>query len=350
MQKQVNYMIAYDLGFDRDHVLYVRDRGKFDTDYRMLEGEFYAEPSITNIAKSNDIPSAWTQGWTIDRVPSGGTQPVLMEARHVSPNYFEFFGMNIIDGENPFYLESSTETGVVINESAAQLLGYENPVGETILVNENTRYEIRGIVRNTYTKSLHEEVYPQVYFKLAAEQAFDQAVTFFRIGGDTRRAVSFIERKWKEREAEYPFVYRFLDDTYLELYTSEMNAGKVFSFAMLTAVIITVAGLFAMAYYATQRRLREIAIRKVYGASLKDIFMLLNKSFVLWAGIAFAIACPVAYYGLNGWLDRFVVKTSLNAWVFVLVGAVALFITLLTIGYQIWKVATANTVMFLKTE
>ncbi|MDR2911109.1 MAG: ABC transporter permease [Bacteroidales bacterium] len=348
MQKQVNYMITYDLGFDKEHVLYVNDRGKLSMDYRTLEGEFYAEPSITNITKSNGILSAWTQGWTIEKVPSGNTQPILMEARHVSPNYFEFFDMKIIDGENPFYLESSLETDVVINESAAQLLGYENPVGETIIVNENKRYEIKGIIRNAYTKSLHEEIYPQVYFKLSAE--FDQPVTFFKINGDTQRAISFVEQKWKEQEAEYPFIYQFLDDTYIKLYTSEMNAGKVFSFAMLTAVIITVAGLFAMAYYVTQRRLREIAIRKVYGASLKDIFILLNKNFALWVGIAFAIACPVAYYGLHNWLGRFVVKTSLNAWVFVLVGIIALLITLLTTGYQTWKVAVTNPADAIKTE
>jgi putative ABC transport system permease protein len=114
--------------------------------------------------------------------------------------------------------------------------------------------------------------------------------------------------------------------------------------------MITVAGLFAMAYYATQRRLKEIAVRKVYGASVKDIFVLLNKSFVLWVGIAFAIACPVAYFAMQKWLGGFAVKTSLNAWVFVAVGVVAFLITLLTTGYQTWKVARANPVKYLKSE
>jgi putative ABC transport system permease protein len=204
------------------------------------------------------------------------------------------------------------------------------------------------VVRNAHTKSLHQAVDPQVYYILRDNDWW--STMFLKISGDPQRAIAFIEQKWKEREAEYPFEYHFLDETYHKLYTAEKNAGKVFAFAMGIALIITVAGLFAMAYYATQRRMKEVAIRKVYGASIKDIFVLLNKSFVLWVGIAFAIACPVAYYALQKWLEGFAVKTSLNVWVFVMVGVLAFLITLLTTGYQTWKVATANPVKFLKSE
>jgi putative ABC transport system permease protein len=284
-------------------------------------------------------------------VPDDHTQPILMEMCYVHPNYFDFFEMKIIDGENPFFLESTELSDVVINESAARLLGYEQPVGELIEIDGwgNNRMTIRGVVRNAYTKSLHREVDPQVYFKLN-DNYWSDPVLFFKVSGNPQRAIAFIEQKWKEREAEYPFEYHFLDDTYKQLYTSEMNAGKVFGFAMLIALIITVAGLFAMAYYAIQRRVREIAIRKVYGASIKDIFILLNKDFVLWVIISFMIACPVAFYGLNKWLEGFAVKTPLSIWVFLLVGVIALLVTLLTTGYQTWKVATENPVKGLKVE
>jgi putative ABC transport system permease protein len=266
-----------------------------------------------------------------------------MEICYVNENYFDFFDMKIVDGENPFFLEAENLTDVVVNESAARLLGYDNPVGEMIDLDggDNARFTIKGIVRNAYTKSLRQAVDPQVYIKLSDNRWWDP-VLFFKINGDPQRAIAFVEQKWKEREAEYPFEYHFLDDTYKQLYTSEMNAGKVFGFAMLIALMITVAGLFAMAFYATRRRVREIAIRKVYGATLKDIFILLNKSFVLWVVIAFAIACPVAYFSLQKWLSAFAVKTPLNLWVFLLVGVVALLITLFTTGYQTWKAARAN--------
>jgi putative ABC transport system permease protein len=350
MQKQVNYILAYDLGFNKEHVIYVKGRDSFKQNYKSLEGEFLTEPTITAVSRKNALPTNWTQGWSIKPVPYENTQPILMEMCYVNPNYFDFFDMKIIDGENPFFLESYDWSEVLINESAARLLGYEQPVGEMIEPDgENRRMIIRGVVRNAHTKSLHQEVDPQVYFKIREEQWWDP-VFFFKINGDPKRAITFIEQRWKEREAEYPFEYHFLDETYQQLYASEKDAGKVFAFAMLIALMITVAGLFAMAYYATQRRLREIAIRKVYGASIKQLFIMLNKSFLLWVAIAFAIACPVAYYGLQKWLGGFAVKTSLSVGVFLLVGVIALVIALLTTGYQTWKVATANPVKYLKME
>ena len=349
MQKQVNYILAYDLGFDKEQVIYVRGRAGFKQNYKALEGEFLQEPSITAVSRKNRNITVWSNGWSINRVPSDNTEPFLVEMCTVNPNYFDFFDMKIIDGENPFFLESSASTDVVINESAARLLGYENPVGEMFETSGNERYTIRGVVRNSHTKSLRQDVDPQIYFKLTDDRWWDP-VLFFKISGNPGRAIAFIEQQWKAREAEYPFEYHFLDETYKQLYTSEMNAGRVFTFAMLITLMITVAGLFAMAYYATQRRVREVAIRKVYGASLKDIFVLLNKSFVLWVAIAFAIACPVAYYALHKWLESFVVKTSLNLWAFLGVGLIALLITLLTTGYQTWKVATENPVKAIKSD
>ena len=350
MQKQVNYILKYDLGFDKEHIIYVRGHESFKQNYVELQGEFLQEPSIMSVSRKNRLLTDWSFGRSINRVPSDNSQAVLMEMCYVFPNYFDFFGMQIIDGENPFFLESSVLTDVVINESAARLLGYDQPVGEIIESQDNfDRFTIKGVVRNAHTKSLHQEVDPQVYFKLADDAWWDP-VLYFKISGDPQRAITFIEQKWKEREADYPFEYQFLDDTYKQLYTSEMNAGKVFAFAMIISLMVTVAGLFAMAYYATQRRMKEVAIRKVYGASIRDIFVLLNKSFLLWVAIAFLIACPVAYFGLHQWLEGFAIKTSLSIWVFLLIGIVAFLITLLTTGYQTWKVARANPIRYLKSE
>jgi len=350
MQKQVNYLLAYDLGFDKEHVIYIYACEGFRQNYKSLEGEFLQEPSITAVSRKRALPTKWTQGWSIKRVPDDHSQPILMEMCYVNPNYFDFFDMKIIDGENPFFLESTDQSDVIINESAARLLGYEQPVGRMLEVDGNgQKATIRGVVRNAYTKSLHQAVDPQVYFKLNENQWFPPVI-FFKVSGDPQRAISFIEQKWKAREAEFPFAYHFLDDTYKQLYTSEMNAGKVFAFAMLIALLITVAGLFAMAYYATQRRVREIAIRKVYGASVKNLFIILNKSFLFWVAIAFTIACPVAYFALQKWFSGFVVKTTLTIWIFLFVGAIALLITLFTTGYQTWRVATANPVNAIKSE
>jgi len=352
MQKQVNHILSYDLGFDKEQVLSIRFPYLAKDSYKSLEAEFLQEPSIKAVCRREAHLVEFGAGSTaIKRVPVIDEQSILIEMCPVSPNYFDFFGMEIINGDNSFVIEAEDmlSTNVIINERAAQLLGYENPVGERIQFDGGALFTIKGVVRNAYTKSLRQDIEPQVYFKLDPKY-WDQPMTFFKINGDPQRAIALIEKIWKRYETVYPFEYRFLDETYEKLYSAEMNANRVFMFAMLIAFIITSAGLFAMAYYASQRRMREIAIRKVYGASVKDIFVLLNKSFILWVGIAFAIACPVAYFGLQKWLSGFAIKTPLSVWVFLLVGILALVITLLTTGYQTWKAATENPVKAIKVE
>jgi putative ABC transport system permease protein len=209
--------------------------------------------------------------------------------------------------------------------------------------------QIKGVMRDANIRSLRETVDPQVYMK-TVEWTVPNSPVFFKITGDPQRAIGVIQAKWKELEPDYPFEYHFLDDTYKELYQSEMNAQKILSYSMLITFIISVAGLFAMAFYVTQRRIKEIGLRKINGATLKDLLLLLNKDFVLWVVISFCIAAPVAYFSLRSWLEGFTVKTSLSIWIFLLVGILALVVTLLTTTFQTWKVATMNPVKTLKSE
>ena len=346
MQKQVHFMVNHDLGFDKENVIYVHGRGNFGQNFKALRDEMMKDPSITDVTLKNSLPTQWNQGWGISNV--GSPDIIIMEMNHVEPNYFEFMNMQIIDGENPFYLESTDSiVPVIINESALKLLGLESPVGKIIISNNRSSLRIKGVMRNANVRSLREEVDPQVYFK--TDYNLWRPV-FFKITGNPQRAINVIRSKWEELEPDYPFEYQFLDDIYKELYNSEMNAQKILSYAMLITFIISVAGLFAMAFYVTQRRIKEIGLRKINGATLKDLLLLLNKDFVLWVVISFCIAAPVAYFGLRSWLEGFTVKTSLSFWIFLLVGIIALAVTLLTTSFQTWKVATTNPVKTLKSE
>jgi len=347
MQKQINYILSYDLGFDMRNVVYVEGSANFERNFTNFRSEFLIEPSIIDIARTQRRPFGGMELGRIELIPSENQQSTMMEVHRVSPNYFDLLDIKLIEGINPFRLGSTTNEAI-INESAAQLLGLNQAIDQQLLLNRNTVITIKGVINNVHTKSLHEVVSPQIYMQLDDNRTMTSIL--FKISGNPQRALTFIEQKWREREAESPLVFHFLDDMYKELYKSEINAGRVFAFAMLITLLITVAGLFAMAYYATQRRVREIAIRKVHGASLKDLFLLLNKGFLLWVAVAFVIACPIAYYGLSKWLSDFAVKTPLSAWVFLLVGVVAMLITLLATGYQTWKAATENPVEALKKE
>jgi putative ABC transport system permease protein len=348
MQKQVNFMVSKDLGFDKENIIYVEGRLNFIKDYESLRDEFLKYPFITDVTRKNSLPTQWNQGWSVG-LP-GSDESVLMEMNHVKPNYFEFMNMKLIDGENPFYLEAqdSTLVPVVINESAQKLLGLTSPINAIIIGNGQERMIVKGVMRNANVRSLRDEIDPQVYLKKQDWPTWWPV--FFKYTGDPQQTIQVIRQKWEETVPNIPFEYHFLDDTYEELYTSEMNVSKVLAFAMLITFIISVAGLFAMAFYATQRRIKEIGLRKVNGATLKDLLLLLNKDFVIWVLISFLIASPVAYFSLQSWLDGFTVKTPLSIWVFLLVGLLAMAVTLLTTSYQTWKVATMNPVKTLKTE
>ncbi|GHT62687.1 ABC transporter permease [Bacteroidia bacterium] len=348
MQRQVDMMIHHDLGFNTENVIHVYGHSRFGRNFKSFRDEMLKEPSISDITQKNCLPTQWNQGWGIHI--AGQDNVVLMEINHIQPNYFDFMNMKIIEGENPFMLESNDSLWpVVLNESAVKLLFKgESPLNQIITSNYQRLMIVKGVVKNVHIRSLRDEIDPQVYVKLTWEG--DWLPVFFKINGDPQRAINVIRTKWEELEPDYPFEYHFLDDTYKELYTSEMNAQKVLAFAMLITFIISIAGLFAMAFYVTQRRIKEIGLRKVNGATLKDLLLLLNKDFVIWVLISFLIASPVAYFSLQSWLNGFTVKTALSIWLFLLVGIIAMAVALLTTSFQTWKVATMNPVKTLKTE
>jgi putative ABC transport system permease protein len=341
MQRQVDMMLHHDLGFDTENVIHVHGHDRFGRNFKSFRDEMLKEPSIVDVTQKNCLPTQRNQNLEISI--AGHDDAVLMEINHVQPNYFDFMEMKIIEGENPFNLESDDALQpVVLNESAVKLLFKEALPLNRILTNGYQRMIVKGVIKNAYVRSLRDEIDPQVYVKFTWED--DWLPVFFRISGDPQRAIDIIRAKWEELEPDYPFEYHFLDDTYKELYASEMNAEKVLAFAMLITFIISIAGLFAMAFYVTQRRIKEIGLRKVNGATLKDLLLLLNKDFVIWVLLSFFIASPVAYFSLQSWLSGFTIKTPLSIWIFLLVGIIALAVALLTTSFQTWKVATMNPV------
>jgi len=350
MQKQVSYMVNYDLGFDKENVVYVMSRGKFCTNFEEFRDEIMKEPAIKDVTMKGEMTTQWNQGWVFSK--PGSDEIVLMEVPYVEANYFDFMGMKIIEGENPFWEDAKSDTWpavVVLNESAVKLLDQQEPVNKVITVNGRSSATIRGVVRNAHVRSLREDIDPQVYVGIRNSRRSQAGnVLFFKIQGDPQRAIAAIRDKWNATEADVPFEYNFLDAHYASLYASERSAEKIIALAMIITLLISIAGLFAMAFYITQRRLREIALRKVHGASLRDLLLLLNRDFLLWTGVSFLLACPLAYFGLQHWLNGFKVHTSLNLWLFLAVGVLALAIALLTTGIYTWKAAHTNPVKILK--
>lgn len=355
--RQIDTLLSQDLGFDNKNVFYVNGWGAFGADYKSLRNELRKNPAIADVAmKQYDLPLRMGNGVGVRSLD--GDEAILIDLSEVSPNYFDFFDMEFLAGENPLWLETAANSCYcVINEAAARALGLEdNPVdasfmyisiGQKLIENDGKTYTVKGVIRDSYVKSLHETPGAQMYLNLSRD---DHNPIFIRTVGNPQDAIQAMEKMWKEINPNVPFEYHFLDETYDAQYKAEMNARNVLSYALLITFIISAAGLFAIAFYSTQRRIKEIGIRKINGAKVTDLLLLLNKDVVVWVVISFLIACPIAYVFLYNWLDDFVVKTSLSWWVFLIAGVLSALVALITVSYQTWRTATTNPIESLKTE
>lgn len=345
MDKQVNFMISKDLGFDKENVIYVYDRGGFKKGYKAFRNEMMSYPSIVDVTLKDADPTGWCRGDMVQG--TGGREGFLAEHCQIEPNYFRMMGMKMAAGRE--FEENAADSlyYCVINETTARMLDYAEPVGEKMYANGRA-YTIRGVVKDAQTKSLHQQVDPQIYFTYTANTG--SPTVLFKVQGNPQEAIRLVETKWNELNPGTPFEYHFLDDTYARLYKAETNAGNVLTAAMLVTLLISVAGLFAMAYYTTQRRLKEVGVRKVNGASVQELLLILNRDFFVWVGISFLLACPLAYFFVSRWQQAFVERTPMSWWVFALVGLITFWVTALTVSYQTWKAANVNPVKVLKSE
>lgn len=347
IHKQVNYMVTKDLGFDKENIIYVYGKEGFMKNYESLREEFMQNPAIVDVTMKNCLPMTWQEG-NIIRKDAEGAEDNMAEFCFVKFNYFDVMGMNIIEGENPFSMTHDSLRYCVINETMARILNLKNPVGEPLISGNLGKLIVKGVVKDAQVKSLHQANDPQVYVKITRNQA--GFPIFFKVQGNPQVAIKAIQDKWMELEPEAPFDYEFLDRAYAHIYATETNAGRILGSVMAIMMVISIAGLFAMAHYATQRRMKEIGIRKVNGATIKELLIILNLDFVKWVGLSFVLACPVAYLFMHYWLEDFADRTGLSWWVFVVVGIISILVALLTVSWLTWKTAVTNPVKALKSE
>jgi len=265
----------------------------------------------------------------------------------VTSEYGKTVGWQFTDGRDfsgQFLTDSSA---AVLNEAAAKNMGLKNPVGETIRVGKKDLVVI-GIVKDMVMESPYEPVKPTVFH--IGHGSFDDMLVKINPGTSARNGLAAMEKVCKAYSPSIPFSYRFADDEYARKFVTEERVGKLAgSFALLT-VFISCLGLFGMASFMAERRIKEIGVRKVMGASVVNLWGLLNKEFVVLVVISLFIAMPLAYYFMRNWLQHYEYRSNMPWWIFAAAGAGAIFITVLTVSYQGIKTAMANPVKSLRME
>jgi putative ABC transport system permease protein len=231
-------------------------------------------------------------------------------------------------------------------------MGYDDPVGKKIYTspngnsNEMVGYTIIGVVKNFNFESLRQNIAP---LSLILGRSTGSA-SFKVQAKEIQSLVTQVENKWKAMAPGMPFHYRFLDDSFDEMYRSEQRIGRIILTFSILAIFVACLGLFGLATFMAEQRTREIGIRKVLGASVPGMVRMLSKDFLLLVFIAYLIAVPVAWYFMHSWLQDFAYRVPMSWWVFLLAGVLAAFIALVTVSFQAIKAALANPVKSLRTE
>lgn len=248
---------------------------------------------------------------------------------------------------------ASDSAAFIINEAAAKLLGFENPVGETIQWQNGwrskfTSFTVIGVIKDMVMKSPYAPSVPSVFF--LSKQGTNSIVIRINPQISTAEALPKIEAVFKKIIPSAPFYYKFADQEYALKFAAEERVGKLASVFAVLAIFISCLGLFGLASFVAEQRTKEIGIRKVAGASVFNLWKMLSKDFVILVIVACAIAIPLAYYFMHQWLSVYEYRTEISWWIFAVTSMAVLVITLMTVSYQAVKAALMNPVNSLRSQ
>ena len=354
--KQITFMKNKELGFNKEHVVIIPGMSEsFRKSYRSIRSELLSLSGVIDVGASDLVPS---RGHLIAPfLPEGfaDDQVLAMDYLDVDAHYIPAMDIAIVAGRNfSEDLATDPDESVLINETAAKKIGWENPVGKRFVFRPPPNsggkvfyVSVIGVVKDFHLQSLREKIEPLIIFF-----DYDSLLTLsIRIAPDNiPHTMGLIEKKWKELDPDRPFNYLFLDDSLDSLYRQEERLRTITFYFSFLAVLIGCLGLFGMASFTAEQRTKEIGIRKVLGASVPGIVRLLAKEFLLLVILANLIALPVAYFAMNRWLQSFAYRMNIRVWAFVLTAALSLFIALITVSYQAIRAALANPVDSLRYE
>ncbi len=353
--RQINYIQHKNVGFNKDQVLVINDAYALDKQARFFTDEVKKIKGVESGTLSGYLPtpSNRSDGALFPEGELDINKGVATGRWDVDYDYIKTLGMQMVKGRN-FSKDFGTDsTAVIINETAAKLFGYADPVDKTIMSlvdNESSKtynYKIIGVVKDFHFESLRKNIGALCLFL-----NLSRGNVSFRLNAkaDIAGTIKTIETKWKALAPGQPFTYTFMDESFNSVYKAEQRIGKIsLAFAVLT-ILVACLGLFGLITFIAEQRIKEIGIRKVLGASVPNIVQLLSKDFVKLVLISICIASPVAWYIMNKWLQDFAYRITISWWIFLVTAVFALMIALVTVSVQAIKAAVANPVKSLRTE
>ncbi len=348
---QINFMLNMDLGFTTESIIsfsspWYENNSKKD----VLKHELDQIPQIETISLHGDPPSSNSYSSSVFEFYNG--KEIIKTKvffKYGDTTYFSLYNIKILAGRKPIPVDPARE--IIINETYMRQLGFTNPndvVGQIV----NTNLTIVGVMKDFHARSLHTPIEPIVFeFNVNRASYFGIKISS-RVKGTSQLApiIEKIKNAWGKIYPDQKFEYHFLDDTIKRFYETEQRTALLTRIATMIAILISCLGLFGLSSYTVLQRTKEIGIRKVLGATVNSIVVLLSKEFIILVLMAFVISAPLAWYATDYWLKDFAYKIEINAWLFIISGCISVAAAFLTITARTIGAAKADPVASLRYE
>jgi len=339
IQKQLSFVKETNLGFVKQNLLQLQRPNDYERT-AILSEKLAELPFVESVSWSSGAPALIGNYFSSSESEK---EEDWIVGIGIDSSFLKTFKIALLGGRE--FVNSDLNNSCYVNESFLKSKYWTKP--EQYLNQTFVGMKIVGVVNDFFNNSLHNAIKPMVLYNTN----YNLNILNIRLSkGNVKEQLSQIKSVWDELIPGHFFEYKFYDDIFDNMYKNEEKLGKAINLFSLIAFFLTAMGLLGLVIQRTISRTKEIGIRKVNGATISEVMVMLNKDFVKWVAIAFVIACPIAWYAMNKWLENFAYKTELSWWIFALAGLLALGIALITVSWQSWKAATRNPVESLRNE
>ncbi len=348
ISRQIQYVQHANIGYSRENLMYIPIEGDLTNKLDVFNAEAVKLTGVMNVSELTEAPTEMNNGTlSVGWLGKDPNETVRFIHDAVGPGFFRTMKLQLVAGSE-FPADGSFDSlGCILNETAVALMGYKDPIGKPVFFGKQQGH-IVGVVRDFHFRSLHDPIQP---LTLAMGKNNWYSTILVRVeAGKTKIALEGLKKLCKELNPAFPFSFKFSDDEYANLYKNDAVIGNLSVVFAVLAIIISCLGLLGLSIFTATQRVREIGVRKVLGASVASLFMLLSNEFLVLVGIAFAIAAPVGWWAMDHWLSGYAFRTTIPWWIFGLSGMLSIFIALATVCYQALRSATTNPVKSLRSE
>jgi len=353
--KQLRFFRNTDMGFNKENVLIITSTNRLGESEESFRDVITQIQGIVSASTTTSIPSGGAFGDSYKAQPDENVADVKdigLNSFMVDESFIPTLGIKVVQGRN-FSKAFSDSASIILNQEAVRQIGWKDPIGKWVEYpgGNNVRFKVIGVVKNFNIESLQSAIMPFALFNLSSKTYdFGHNVIAKVRSQDLPKVINQVESKWKSFASAEPFDYNFLDAAFDSQYRSEQRLGSIFSIFAALSIFIACLGLFGLSAFMAERRTKEIGVRKVLGASVSYVVVLLSKDFLRLTLIAIVIAFPVAWYFMSKWLEDFAYRINITWTIFLIAGCGTLIITLVTISFQAIGAAVANPVKSLRTE